>query len=330
MNGRLFERWVWGLIIVGIGVVFLLRQLNVPEFDFDINIGYLFKTYWPLFLIIPGLRGLLFQDRYNQGQSFGNLVLVGIGAIFLSENLGWFDFSWGDLFRFIFPIGIILFGLSFLFKNKKHDNYNKNDHKYDDTKYNDSKYNDNNYNSYNYDSQHDDFDHNSDDDNSKPKNKGFKFEATFGSSSEDKYRPQGDPYHYVNTDSPKKTINRSSFISDVYMGQDGYWELQPLNISHFIGDTVIDLTKASIPYGETKINVSSFIGDVKIFVPHDVDVEVSVTASSFIGDQRVFDRRSDGMFGNTKVQSNYYMDAPRKIRINVSMFIGDVIVKKVG
>ena len=58
---------------------------------------------------------------------------------------------------------------------------------------------------------------------------------------------------------------RSGFIGDIYLGHD-YWELKPMNISHFIGDTVLDLTKAQILPGETVINISSFIGDVKIYL----------------------------------------------------------------
>lgn len=353
--GRLFERWIWGLIIIGVGVVFLLRQLGV--LDFEIDLGDLFKTYWPLFLIVPGLRGLLFSRRYSSGQMIGNFILLGIGLVFLAENLDWFDFSWGDLFRFILPIGIILFGLSFLLKSKKSDDYDKKyNSKYDkdydkdyDQSYRpdyNSKYNSQDPNKYKNNIDEviddlvdgledlsdglDDLTEELHDDYEKSKKQGYKFDASFGSSSKDKYRPYGDPYHYVNTDSPKKTINKNAFIGDVHMGLDGYWELQPLNISLFIGDTIIDLTKANIPYGQTKINVSAFIGDVKIFVPHDFDVEVNVIASSFIGDQRVFDRRAEGMFGNTKYVSEYYAEAPRKLKINVSMFIGDVIIKKVG
>lgn len=44
------------------------------------------------------------------------------------------------------------------------------------------------------------------------------------------------------------TINKSAFIGDLYMGQEVF-SLKPMNISAFIGDTVIDLTKAQIPYG---------------------------------------------------------------------------------
>lgn len=123
--------------------------------------------------------------------------------------------------------------------------------------------------------------------------------------------------------------NRSNFIGDIYLGQYD-WELEPTNVSHFIGDTIIDLTKAKIPYGETKLTVSTFIGDLKVFVPNDTQVEVSVIASAFIGEMAVLDRRESGLFKHVKLDTPFYHEAEKKIQLIVSTFIGDVQVKRVG
>lgn len=127
----------------------------------------------------------------------------------------------------------------------------------------------------------------------------------------------------------RRPVERSNFIGDIYLGRD-YWHLEPMNISHFIGDTMIDLTKASIPMGETKLSVSAFIGDVKVFVPNDIQLEISVTASAFIGDMQVLERYEGGMFRNMKYDTRNYAEADKKIHLTVSMFIGDIIVKRVG
>jgi len=103
-----------------------------------------------------------------------------------------------------------------------------------------------------------------------------------------------------------------------------------MNISLFIGDTVLDLTKAQIPYGETRINISSFIGDVKVFVPNDRDLGLSVISSSFIGDTKVYERHEGGFFKHVKFETPYYHEADKRIRLNVSSFIGDVRIVKVG
>lgn len=119
------------------------------------------------------------------------------------------------------------------------------------------------------------------------------------------------------------------FIGDVHIGQD-YWELRPMNISHFIGDTTIDLTKAQIPLGETKIYVSCFIGDVKVFVPGDANVGIQVVSSSLIGDVRVWDQKRGGLFNSMSVESPFYADTDKRVVLVASAFIGDVRVTKVG
>lgn len=127
----------------------------------------------------------------------------------------------------------------------------------------------------------------------------------------------------------KPPVERSNFIGDIYLGRD-YWQLEPMNISHFIGDTRIDLTKASIPMGETKLSVSAFIGDVKVYVPNDIQLEISVNASAFIGDMHVLDRHEGGILRSMRYDTRNYAEADKKIHLTVSMFIGDITVKRVG
>ncbi|NHW37201.1 hypothetical protein GQF04_21880 [Paenibacillus aceris] len=124
-------------------------------------------------------------------------------------------------------------------------------------------------------------------------------------------------------------LHRHGFIGDVHLGQEA-WELKPIQISHFIGDSVIDLTRAAIPLGETTIHVTAFIGDVKIFIPNDLDVEVRVMASSFIGDMKVLDRRESGFLRSVRTQTSHYEEAERKLIVTTSMFIGDITIKKIG
>ncbi|TYP71267.1 cell wall-active antibiotics response protein LiaF [Paenibacillus methanolicus] len=136
-----------------------------------------------------------------------------------------------------------------------------------------------------------------------------------------------DRMEWWNSDPNVQT--RSGFIGDIYVGHD-YWELKPMNISHFIGDTVLDLTKAQIPYGETRIHISSFIGDVKVFLPNDFETGVNVVTSAFVGDVAVLDRKEGGIFKNMNVETPYFQENEKKIKLIVSTFIGDVRVTKVG
>ncbi|MGO4376241.1 cell wall-active antibiotics response protein LiaF, partial [Paenibacillus sp. MCAF20] len=94
--------------------------------------------------------------------------------------------------------------------------------------------------------------------------------------------------------------------------------------------TILDLTKAQVAVGETRIHISSFIGDVKVFVPNDYEIGVQVLTSSFIGDVKILDRKEGGMFKHINIQSPSYSDSDKKIKLIVSTFIGDVRVTKVG
>lgn len=126
----------------------------------------------------------------------------------------------------------------------------------------------------------------------------------------------------------EKMVNESSFVGDYYIGKD-YFRLKPLNISHFIGDTVIDLTKAQIPYGTTKINISCFIGDVVVYVPNDPELGVRANSSSFLGDHNVLGSTRSGIVSGVDETQNYD-ECAKRIKISVSSFIGDVHVTRVG
>ncbi|MCM3338047.1 cell wall-active antibiotics response protein LiaF [Paenibacillus sp. MER TA 81-3] len=329
-------RWIGGLVLIAIGVFFMLNQLGF----IDMNIGELFRTYWPLILIVTGLNALLHGG-------FWGLILLGIGGYFQLTNLGYLYMSPGEFFKLLFPLIIVLVGVSMLFKPRKHVDKWKNKKKKGD-------WNDGNWGG-GYDPHYsepqpldDDFDKkfnkefNKDFDkdfNNNDFNKGFNKDFNKDYDKNMDYDPsmKGEPSYSGSIPPPpmgssrgkRRTVNKSGFIGDIHLGSD-YWELEPMNISHFIGDTVLDLTKAQVPYGETKVTVSSFIGDVKVYVPNDMDLGVVVTSSSFLGDVKVFGREKDGFINNLQVETPYFYEAGKKVRIVVSTFIGDVKVMRVG
>lgn len=73
---------LWALLLIGIGVVLLLRNSGtIPE---DVRI-------WPVVVLAVGvwllLERLLFGDRW-QGSFAGSLVLIAIGGVFFLQDLG--------------------------------------------------------------------------------------------------------------------------------------------------------------------------------------------------------------------------------------------------
>ena len=97
-----------------------------------------------------------------------------------------------------------------------------------------------------------------------------------------------------------------------------------MTISGFIGDVKIDLSKAIIAEEESTIVISGLIGDVDIYVPQDI--EVCVSASAAIGDMKIIDEKS-GFGSKVYVMTNDYDESKRKVKISISLLIGDVDVR---
>lgn len=404
MNQHFFGKTVWGLLLIGAGVLFLLNQTGTV----DVNPVELAVDFWPAILIYFGLKGIFIQRKleYGWGGSYvWNIFIMLLGVYFLLRNLDIDILDGLNLWEFAVPALLILFGLGMLTKgpgskheerkaalrekNRQMREAHREHRRAMKMAHMEAKYQAKMARRHPHDPQASgpagepiapeeeepaEYDPNytrkierdldqvfhervvkklGDDpfplvseaqsaqghppqDTSVPPFQGQSREAGDGAYQPGGFPPPPPPppfhgQHWHNGWETRKgrPVERSNFIGDIHLGHD-YWELEPTVVSHFIGDTVIDLTKARIPYGETKLTVSSFIGDVKVFVPNDVQVEISVTASAFIGDMKVLDRHEGGMFRHMKYDTKHYMEAEKKINLTVSMFIGDVFVKRVG
>lgn len=105
------------------------------------------------------------------------------------------------------------------------------------------------------------------------------------------------------------------------------FDLNDLNVSGFIGDVKIDLSKAMIPEGESTIVISGVIGNVDIYVPSDL--EVAVSSSVFIGDINLIGSKKSGLGTKVYAASSDFSESKRRVKVSVSLFIGDVDVKYV-
>lgn len=359
MKKRWLDRLFGGVVLIGIGMIFLLNQLEV----IDVSLGYVIGHYWPVILIILGIKELL-KGR----KSFvGAAVLLLIGTYFLGRNEGWDWLTPGSFFKIIIPAILIMAGLYVIFKPHDHTPPPRpnRDHEppvftpappepedltakstldqqfeekfgipYTERKEAERKGFHMEVDEDDEDMEFDDTDDDEVKDRYKQYKKKYKQQKKHHQHMKHQMRhdrrhgsPEWEEHGETHYDGGK--INRSAFIGDIHLGRD-YFELKPTNLSQFIGDTVLDLTNAHIPYGETKINISAFIGDIKVYVPEDTDLGISVNSSSFIGDMFVLNESRSGFMSSCQMKTPYYKDARKKIRINVSAFIGDIKVNKVG
>jgi predicted membrane protein len=98
-----------GLLVIGIGVVFLGRELG-----FDIPYWIL---SWKMFLIALGF--IIFMK--NPFRHFGGVILMLVGSAFLLEDLA----PGIQIGRYIWPVALIVVGLFIIFKprNKNHNRW---------------------------------------------------------------------------------------------------------------------------------------------------------------------------------------------------------------
>jgi hypothetical protein len=89
------------LIVIGIGLLFLLNNLNI-FFIHDI------WRYWPGILIAVGLVKMV-DSPHSNGRLTGG-ILVGVGGLFLADNLGFLNLTWGSFW----PLVLIGAGLLML------------------------------------------------------------------------------------------------------------------------------------------------------------------------------------------------------------------------
>ncbi|HAQ07881.1 MAG TPA: cell wall-active antibiotics response protein [Bacillus bacterium] len=106
------------------------------------------------------------------------------------------------------------------------------------------------------------------------------------------------------------------------------YDWNDVNVQTGIGDTVIDLSMTVLPKGETVIFIRNIIGNIKVFVPYDV--EVTVRHSAIIGSAEVFQHEEDRVLNQSLfLQTAGYELAEQKVKIFTSMAVGNLEVKRI-
>jgi hypothetical protein len=104
-QGRGEGRLLMGLVVIGMGVLFLLQ-----------NLGYVYVEnvweFWPAILLVMGVSRMA-NCRSAAGMTSGVMLTV-IGGLFLAVNLGYVPHNWIRLF---WPLLLILFGVSMLVRS---------------------------------------------------------------------------------------------------------------------------------------------------------------------------------------------------------------------
>lgn len=155
----------------------------------------------------------------------------------------------------------------------------------------------------------------------------FRVKAGVHRMVKNNWNPGGGDHGSAGAGTDSRRQSRIPHIGEVRYG-DEPWQLHPLAINNMAGSVRINLGTATIPDGETPIDVNGTFGEVRIQVPSNLPAAVEITVSS--GEVRLFEKRSSGVALSTLLHIDPgYEEAERKVNIRVHLKFGEVRVARV-
>ena len=98
------SRILWGIALIALGTIIGGNALGW------FNINVFFDGWWTLFIIVPCAINL-FTEKEKVGSIIG--ILVGVILLLACQDV----VSFGDIWKLILPVILIIIGLSFIFKD---------------------------------------------------------------------------------------------------------------------------------------------------------------------------------------------------------------------
>ncbi|WP_433748693.1 cell wall-active antibiotics response protein LiaF [Falsibacillus pallidus] len=147
-----------------------------------------------------------------------------------------------------------------------------------------------------------------------------------GEDDEDDDEEEGNTGISLKKDKKERKIN-SYIIGDVKF-KDPNWAVEPMSLTNVIGDYYFDFSKAYIPEKRTPIKIKGWIGDIKMLVPEDLPVRITIEVK--IGDIKIFNGTSEELLrSNMYYESPGYEDAVKKLDLTIKLGIGDIRIDRV-
>ena len=124
----------------------------------------------------------------------------------------------------------------------------------------------------------------------------------------------------------KHKVNRGFIVGDIRFSEPN-WPLENMKLYNAIGDYYFDFSKAFIPEGETPIDIKGWIGDVKMIIPENVPVEITLKVQ--VGDVKLFDQKSADIRSELFYRSPGYIEASKKIKLTIDVKIGSIRITRI-
>ncbi len=102
------------------------------------------------------------------------------------------------------------------------------------------------------------------------------------------------------------------------------WRVDDAVVRTVIGDIHLDLRQATLPEGETELTLLCWLGTIQVRAPRDLAMDV--TAQTVVGTVDVLGVREEGLIRDIAVRTDGYEEAPRRVKLRVSTFVGELLV----
>jgi lia operon protein LiaF len=132
-------------------------------------------------------------------------------------------------------------------------------------------------------------------------------------------------------------FNKGGFnaVGDLRLG-DQPWALEDSSHNIGVGEIYVDITTALMKDGMTVLNLSGWVGDIQVVMPEDLAVEIS--AAVRVGNIDIFGQEQEckknstakrsGVSNTLNYRSEKFDEAFKKLRMNVSLNIGDISIRR--
>ena len=127
---RNFFRYFFAIFLIVIGVMLVMANLEVIDFNFSVAWHYIY----PIFFVVIGFMSLIrYLGRRGGSWIFGSFFAI-FGSLLIMDRLDWMTFAFKDVIN-LWPLLIVYIGFSLIGRNRVTINYSFDDDKNHDYDY---------------------------------------------------------------------------------------------------------------------------------------------------------------------------------------------------
>ncbi|MDO8532347.1 MAG: cell wall-active antibiotics response protein LiaF [Dehalococcoidia bacterium] len=114
---------------------------------------------------------------------------------------------------------------------------------------------------------------------------------------------------------------------DVRIG-DSPFDLKEATYEIGMGRLTVDLTRATVASGEATARAHAGMGSLQVLLPEALAVDINAAVG--IGDLHVLEQTAQGFGRELHVTSPDYAQAERRVRLDLDVGIGEIVVRRAG